>query len=157
VTAVPSLDYPVFSAPALCAEVGGDLWHPERGGSAREAKAVCALCEARPECLAYALEHRLADAWDGVWGGTAPRERRAMLRAQEEAQRETAKLHPVAAAAPEPEPEPEPPRRVRPWRADELREAVAACRMVGMGPVEIAAALGVSVAAVRRSRQGAAA
>jgi WhiB family redox-sensing transcriptional regulator len=41
-----------------------------------EAKAVCARCPVRPDCLAFALEQDL----DGVWGGTTEEERRAMRR-----------------------------------------------------------------------------
>jgi hypothetical protein len=38
-----------------------------------EAKAICAGCSVRAECLAYALATRQAR---GVWGGLTPRERR---------------------------------------------------------------------------------
>ena len=41
-----------------------------------KAKAVCARCPARAECLAYALD----TGTYGVWGGTNEAERRAMLR-----------------------------------------------------------------------------
>jgi WhiB family redox-sensing transcriptional regulator len=50
---------------------------PARGESTREAKAVCATCSVRRECLEYALQ------WDhlcGVWGGTSERERRQVRR-----------------------------------------------------------------------------
>jgi hypothetical protein len=40
---------------------------------------VCEGCTVRAECLAYALEDEDAFAW-GVWGGTSPRERRAIGR-----------------------------------------------------------------------------
>jgi WhiB family transcriptional regulator, redox-sensing transcriptional regulator len=42
-----------------------------------KAKAICAGCPARPECLAYALNTR-EDY--GVWGGATEDERRALLR-----------------------------------------------------------------------------
>jgi WhiB family redox-sensing transcriptional regulator len=42
-----------------------------------KAKAVCARCPARAECLAFALDSREAY---GVWGGANEDERRAMLR-----------------------------------------------------------------------------
>jgi len=42
-----------------------------------KAKAVCARCPARAECLAFALDTREAY---GVWGGASEDERRAMLR-----------------------------------------------------------------------------
>ena len=50
---------------------------PARGESARDAKAVCAECHVRDECLEYALQ------WDplcGVWGGLSERERRMLKR-----------------------------------------------------------------------------
>jgi WhiB family redox-sensing transcriptional regulator len=62
---------------ALCAEVGGDEFYPEKGGSVREAKAVCRGCEVRAECLAYALEH---DERFGIWGGLSEPERRRLKR-----------------------------------------------------------------------------
>ena len=46
---------------------------------AREAvaKAICARCPVRDECLAYALQIREAH---GIWGGLNEMERRAILR-----------------------------------------------------------------------------
>lgn len=61
---------------ALCAEVGDDvIWFPEKGGSTREAKAVCARCTVREACLEDAL------AWDerfGIRAGLSERQRRAI-------------------------------------------------------------------------------
>lgn len=65
---------------ALCAEVGTDIFFPEKGESNRQAKAVCAGCPVRPECLAYALEHSATVGRFGVWGGLSERERRRLLR-----------------------------------------------------------------------------
>ena len=42
-----------------------------------QAKAVCARCDVRAECLDYAL--RAGERY-GIWGGLAPQERRALLR-----------------------------------------------------------------------------
>jgi WhiB family redox-sensing transcriptional regulator len=42
-----------------------------------EAKAICAGCPVRPDCLAYALDTRESY---GIWGGLNEDERRAMLR-----------------------------------------------------------------------------
>lgn len=81
----PRLDLPRFTEPALCAQVGGDLFHPDRGNQAHAAKRLCARCPARPECLAYALSRQLIRPWDGIWAGTSPKERRAMLRRRPEA------------------------------------------------------------------------
>lgn len=43
----------------------------------RQAKAVCAGCLVRTECLAEALDERIEF---GVWGGLTERDRRALLR-----------------------------------------------------------------------------
>ena len=62
---------------ALCAEVDGEMFFPEKGGSTKEAKQVCGACEVRPECLEYALDH--AEPF-GIWGGLSERERRRLKR-----------------------------------------------------------------------------
>jgi WhiB family redox-sensing transcriptional regulator len=43
---------------------------------AKAAKAVCAPCAVRADCLSYALEAKP----EGIWGGTTPDERRAARR-----------------------------------------------------------------------------
>lgn len=60
-----------------CAETFPDAFFPEKGGSTREAKAVCRSCEVRESCLQYALEH---DERFGIWGGMSERERRRLKR-----------------------------------------------------------------------------
>jgi WhiB family redox-sensing transcriptional regulator len=62
---------------ALCAQTDPEAFFPEKGGSTREAKKVCMVCEVRAECLAYALEH---DERFGIWGGMSERERRRLRR-----------------------------------------------------------------------------
>lgn len=62
---------------ALCAQTDPEAFFPEKGGSTREAKAVCAACEVRAECLEYAL---LNDERFGIWGGLSERERRRLKR-----------------------------------------------------------------------------
>jgi WhiB family transcriptional regulator, redox-sensing transcriptional regulator len=64
---------------ARCAEVDGELFFPEKGGSTREARKICAGCEVRAECRDYALESR--EPW-GLWGGLSERERRHLLKDQ---------------------------------------------------------------------------
>ena len=68
---------PEWMADGLCAQVDPELWFPEKGDQAREAKRLCAGCDVRVECLAYALAH---GERHGVWGGVAERERRRMHR-----------------------------------------------------------------------------
>jgi len=62
---------------ALCAQTDPEAFFPEKGGSTREAKKVCASCEVRSECLDYALAH---DERFGIWGGLSERERRKLKR-----------------------------------------------------------------------------
>lgn len=58
-----------------CQGVPPDLMFPVRGASTREAKAVCAECTVRDECLDHALR---APELFGIWGGTSERERRRL-------------------------------------------------------------------------------
>lgn len=60
---------------ALCAQTDPEAFFPEKGGSTREAKRVCASCEVRTECLDYALTN--AERF-GIWGGLSERERRRL-------------------------------------------------------------------------------
>jgi len=62
---------------ALCAQTDPEAFFPEKGGSTREAKRVCASCEVRAECLEYALAK---DERFGIWGGLSERERRKIRR-----------------------------------------------------------------------------
>ena len=74
-----------------CAEVDPELWFPPRGASDQQAKAVCAGCEVRGQCLAYAME---ADEEHGVWGGLNRAER---VRLREAMKRDAAAAAPGAA------------------------------------------------------------
>jgi hypothetical protein len=62
---------------ALCAQVDGDIFFPDKGDSTGPAKGVCRNCGVRPECLEYAL--RNTERF-GVFGGLSERERRALKR-----------------------------------------------------------------------------
>ncbi|WP_448061601.1 WhiB family transcriptional regulator [Cellulomonas hominis] len=62
---------------ALCAQTDPEAFFPEKGGSTREAKKVCAGCDVRGECLEYALAN---DERFGIWGGLSERERRKIKR-----------------------------------------------------------------------------
>jgi WhiB family redox-sensing transcriptional regulator len=50
---------------------------PERGVSTRPARAVCARCLVRDDCLGYAMAHGIKH---GIWGGLSERERRRLRR-----------------------------------------------------------------------------
>jgi WhiB family redox-sensing transcriptional regulator len=67
---------------ANCLGVDPDLFFPSRGESTAEARAVCAGCVVRAECLEYALEG--AEKF-GIWGGMSERERRRMRKARNQA------------------------------------------------------------------------
>ncbi|MHB8329662.1 MAG: WhiB family transcriptional regulator [Acidimicrobiales bacterium] len=58
------LERPPWMAEAACGGAGVDTFFPERGQSVRAAKALCAACTVRDDCLALALA---TDAKDGVW------------------------------------------------------------------------------------------
>ncbi|MDR0435745.1 MAG: WhiB family transcriptional regulator [Propionibacteriaceae bacterium] len=68
---------PAWQELALCAQTDPEAFFPEKGGSTREAKRVCAQCEVREECLEYALVN---DERFGIWGGLSERERRDVRR-----------------------------------------------------------------------------
>lgn len=67
---------------ARCAEVGADLWHPEKGERTGMAKAICRGCPVRAECLEYALD---INDQHGIYGGKTVRERDRIRRARREA------------------------------------------------------------------------
>ena len=68
---------PFRSSLAACRGIDADLFHPDRGVSTAEAKAVCMSCAVRAECLEFALQN--VEKF-GVWGGTSERERRRLRR-----------------------------------------------------------------------------
>ncbi len=71
------LEPQAWAEQAKCLQAEPDVFFPEKGGSTREAKRICALCEVRQECLEYALDH---DERFGIWGGLSERERRKLKR-----------------------------------------------------------------------------
>ena len=60
---------------ANCLGMDPDLFFPERGEDPAPAKAVCAGCAVRKECLAMALAQRMTH---GVWGGLTAAERKRL-------------------------------------------------------------------------------
>ena len=69
---------PTWQQDAECVRHAGEVdFFPARGESVRDAKAVCAVCSVRDECLDFALRMKVAH---GVWGGLSERERRTLRR-----------------------------------------------------------------------------
>ena len=64
-----------WQSDALCAQTDPEAFFPEKGGSTRDAKKICASCPVRAQCLEYALAN---DERFGIWGGLSERERRKL-------------------------------------------------------------------------------
>jgi hypothetical protein len=62
---------PDWHRDAACREHPDVNFFPERGEDSRPAKAVCAKCLVRAECLAAGIREHF-----GIWSGTSERERR---------------------------------------------------------------------------------
>ena len=62
-----------------CAEIGGDVFFPEKGADAKAVKKVCQGCEVRAECLEFALSNGIRE---GIFGGLSERQRRPLLAAR---------------------------------------------------------------------------
>lgn len=62
---------------ALCRGAGHHLFFPDQGDmhGARDARAICARCPVRSECLAHAMTF---EEHFGIWGGTNERDRRRL-------------------------------------------------------------------------------
>ena len=69
---------------AACHEADTDVFFPVSESQSGPAKAICAVCPVREECLEYALETRPGD---GVWGGLTPTERHRLIRRRQKAAR----------------------------------------------------------------------
>jgi WhiB family transcriptional regulator, redox-sensing transcriptional regulator len=63
---------------ANCAGLDPSLMFPAPGDSTAPARAVCAACCVKNECLDYALAH---NERYGIWGGLSTKERTAIRRA----------------------------------------------------------------------------
>lgn len=67
---------PAWRTRGGCQNVDPETFFPAPSEPADAAVAVCRTCDVQGSCLAWALD--VGDC-HGVWGGTTPRERRAML------------------------------------------------------------------------------
>jgi WhiB family transcriptional regulator, redox-sensing transcriptional regulator len=67
---------------AACVAADPDLFFPISSGGIsrvqeRRAKAFCAICHVRPQCLAFAIE---TQQLYGIWGGLSEKERTRLMR-----------------------------------------------------------------------------
>lgn len=72
-------------ASGLCAQSDPEIFFPEKGGSTKSAKKICAACihsQGENECLEAAIER---DERFGIWGGFSERERRVIKSARSKA------------------------------------------------------------------------
>lgn len=76
---------PTFEPPGpwitdgLCSQTDPEIFHPEKGGNHREAKAICGRCPVVAECRDWAIA---TQQQHGVWGGLSGKERRALWAGQ---------------------------------------------------------------------------
>jgi len=70
--AATALDLPPYRLDGICDQTDPDAFFPEVGEPSGPARAVCARCPVRVECLTWAL---LNDERHGVWGATSPPQR----------------------------------------------------------------------------------
>ena len=88
---------------AACRSADPDLFFPisQSGPAAMQiqrAKAVCAQCAVRSQCLRYALA---ADPLQGVWGGMSEEERRLIRRREQKARARAARRPSFTMSEPE--------------------------------------------------------
>jgi WhiB family redox-sensing transcriptional regulator len=73
-----------WRAHAACRDADVNTFFPTTDEEAEPAKAICATCPVRLECLEFALATRQED---GVWGGLTETERRRVRRRRQAAAR----------------------------------------------------------------------
>ena len=67
-----------YEAP-LCAQVGGELWFPDKGGDVTgvsKALRICHQCIHRLECAEWGIHNET----QGIWGGLTAQQRRVIRR-----------------------------------------------------------------------------
>jgi WhiB family redox-sensing transcriptional regulator len=69
---------------AACRDADTTVFFPTSDADADVAKAICAACPVRDECLEHALGTRQPE---GVWGGLTPIERHRLIRRRQKAAR----------------------------------------------------------------------
>jgi WhiB family redox-sensing transcriptional regulator len=73
------LEYEVWRDAAACAKASDvDFFAPpENLAESNRARALCASCPVRDECLAFAID---SNQTEGIWGGMTPQERSKLRR-----------------------------------------------------------------------------
>lgn len=71
-----NIDYPAWMEHGLCAQTDPAIFFPEKGGSTKDARKVCAECSVRAVCLDWAVSH--PETLYGIWGGLSEDQRRPM-------------------------------------------------------------------------------
>jgi hypothetical protein len=74
IASLPDLRAPGWAELGACFRHGAELFFAEDRATIKEAKAVCAGCDVRAQCLAQALEWPV----HGIWGGTTREERETL-------------------------------------------------------------------------------
>lgn len=65
---------------AACRGVPQDVFFPENPKQMSEARAICAACPVRTDCLRYALSLPVTDDRTGIFAGTSARQRERFRR-----------------------------------------------------------------------------
>lgn len=77
---------PAWQHQGACHDMATEIFFPDRGISTNPAKAICAGCTVRAECL----EHSMTQPERfGIWGGLSERERRRIRKVRLHAARAT--------------------------------------------------------------------
>lgn len=71
------LNLEAWQRDAACAGMDTNIFFAEKGQRLDEAKATCAPCPVKRECLECAIRNRERN---GVWGGLTPKQRRSVIR-----------------------------------------------------------------------------
>lgn len=75
----PARRLPDWYSEAKCAGFDPDAFFPDKGDirtASMAAKAICSSCPVATQCLKWALDN---EDLNGIWAGTTPNDRRALL------------------------------------------------------------------------------
>lgn len=162
----PATDDDSWRDDAACLDMPGDVFFPVRGNSRKddptydaqiaEAKAICAGCPVRVDCLDWALATGQAF---GIWGGLTPDERRPLQKARDGSDWRARHICACGEPVDKPEkfarcPDCRKAHKARQAEIQARRERVAELLALGATAKAIAATLGVSDTTVRADIHG---